>query len=1167
MKKILSAVLAILTVISAFIAAIPVFADAGEIETYPSTQYTTPASKLKTMTMKLEYVYNAEKDYRYQLWFDELSGEFAFVDTASYDGTKGTGILFSNPYDIAVGASDISDTTRGEMLSQIVLSYTDNNKNSTSNMNSYADAAAKGGQIVFTNIKNGVRVEYAIGSLESKRLIPHWIEKSRYEEKILTVLDDAWEFMTEDEQYIYDFQMSKIGVWYNLYNPEDTLYKNNPALLETYIQQYPVLETGMAIYVLNQTGAGILKKIEDIIKKYCPDYTYDELDYDHELTGYVGTDTEAALFRVAVEYTFDDHGLIVDVPANSIRFNESLYTLNEIQLLPFFGATTLKDVENYIDRVGGYSFLPDGSGTIITYEASDGTAKTGSLGCTVYGLDQAYSSLAESEIKNRQSIYMPVFGLTQESYVTINTPRKNRPDRVDISYVRTGFFAIIEEGDAYAKVYAQHMQTPTGGSSQYNLSYAQFQIQLADKVSLSDDSAESSSVLSATAASRYTGDYIVRYLMLTDNETAEAHEITDYYEPTYVGMALAYRDYLIAHGYIEKVAAQASIPLYLEMLGAIQTTGSFLTLPTTEDTALTTFQDVIDVSQRLADAGITNQRYKLKGFYNDGLYSTVPYKISYMNVLGGKKGFQKLIDYAESASSASAATDIRIYVDFDLTSVQRNKLFDGFVLRRDSAKTMNNRYATKREYDPIFQVMEKFGNKLIVSSASYMRFYEGFTKRYTAITSNAVSMSTLGTDLYSDFDIDDLYTRSDSEEFVGSVLEKAMEDYGYVMVDGGNAYTLRYVTDVIATSLDSSRFNISAASVPFIGIVLHGYINFAGSAINMSGDVYYEILKAIENGSYPYFILCAQNSDVLKDDLNYSSYYSVNFDTWFDDIVKYYNILNKELKDVQDATIVDHVLLDAIWAEDLDTGITMLKLLEDAKAASEKAQADYYAAIAEMDRVIQENYAASSEIYKNAIQAEVNAQAANDKAKAFYDSVKAFTESYEISDVVRVTYRRNDGSLKMFYINYNGFDIVAKLEETDKNGNPQFTIIPAMSYLTADSLEIEEIGALTYEKVTAYSPSEDAANTFFTATRNYADALADPDSSSYDINRAKAAYERAESTVLETEIENVYKVTAADGTVSFMNMNMRSVILDTGDGEYVRIIAHGYETITGGEQK
>ena len=260
------------------------------------------------------------------------------------------------------------------------------------------------------------------------------------------------------------------------------------------------------------------------------------------------------------------------------------------------------------------------------------------------------------------------------------------------------------------------------------------------------------------------------------------------------------------------------------------------------------------------------------------------------------------------------------------------------------------------------------------------------------------------------------------------------------------------------------------------------------------------------------------------------------------------------------------MLINALWVENLDTGITMLKLLDDAKSASEKAQADYYAAIAEMDRVIQENYAATSEIYKNAINAEVAAQAENDRAKEFYESVKAFTESYVTDEVVRVTYKRSDGSLKMFYINYNGFDVVAKLEETDKNGNPQYTIIPALSYLTADSLEIEETGTLTYEKVTAYSPSENAANTFFTADRNYADVLADPNASAYDISRAKAAYERAKTTVLDTEIDNVFKVTVSDGTVVYVNLNQRSVIVETGDGEYVRIIAHGYETLTGGEQ-
>ena len=119
------------------------------------------------------------------------------------------------------------------------------------------------------------------------------------------------------------------------------------------------------------------------------------------------------------------------------------------------------------------------------------------------------------------------------------------------------------------------------------------------------------------------------------------------------------------------------------------------------------------------------------------------------------------------------------------------------------------------------------------------------------------------------------------------------------MTNEGNAYCLKYVDHILNVSLDSSRYISSSQSVPFVGLVLHGSVQFAGSPLNMVGDAYYEMLKIIENGASPYFMLSYENTAKLKEDALLSEYYSVAFQIWQEDLVKYYNTLNDALKDCQ----------------------------------------------------------------------------------------------------------------------------------------------------------------------------------------------------------------------------------------------------------------------------
>ena len=151
------------------------------------------------------------------------------------------------------------------------------------------------------------------------------------------------------------------------------------------------------------------------------------------------------------------------------------------------------------------------------------------------------------------------------------------------------------------------------------------------------------------------------------------------------------------------------------------------------------------------------------------------------------------------------------------------------------------------------------------------------------------------------------------------------------MTSGGNAYTWKYVDHITDVALDSSRFSQAAASIPFLGMVLHGYVQFAGNPINMEGNIDYAMLKAIENGAALNFILSYQNTDILKESVLLSQYYSVRYDIWFEDVVGIYNELNSFMKDLQTSVIVDHKFIDGERVPDDD------ELLADARAELEAA--------------------------------------------------------------------------------------------------------------------------------------------------------------------------------------------------------------------------------------
>lgn len=1009
MKKVLSlasALLLVAMVLSTFAFAAFAADEEDVEETFPdytTTVYATEEDKLATMEKKLDM-------NGYELYIQPQTAEVAVRDKKSGQ------ILFTNPYDVA--SSKGTEATKNKLLSQILVSYVDNG--TAKEYSSYADAA-KLGQILIKDIKNGVRVEYTIGRANANYLVPRMISKERLESQILANIDSK-------------FYYSKIISFYDLKDPFD---ETLPQSVKDEMQRaYPITKT-MAVYVLSSDIVNReLAYMENIIKTYAPDYTYEEMEYDHQMTQYESKTLSTPVFRMSLEYTLSEDGLVVSLPANGIRFDETLYKLQNITLLPYMGAGTYTN--------DGYTFIPDGSGALMDY--ADFSGRNTSIAGTVYGTDFAYQTLDGAA--NQDVMRMPVYGIVETrqkiKYVenektyteTVETtdPETGEVTTEEVEKTITveeavrvkenrGFLAIIEEGDALARIAAKHENQ----LHNYNSVQVTVNPRPKDSYVLSDSiSVGSSSAIEVVSDRKYVGSYKIKYIMLTDDTVAEENNIEDYYETTWMGMARAYRDYLMKNGTLTRLSdadVKADIPLYIETFGVTETIEKILSVPTTVKKALTSFDNVKTIYDELAAEGITNIDFRLTGYNNGGMYATIPSKLKWEKEAGGRSGYENLLAYA-------AEKGFGVYPDFDFSYVHRHKSSDGLKLNRDIVKTIDNRYSSLREYDASLQVYVSYYT-LCVSPSVYSQFYTKFSKNYLKDNTQTISISTIGNTLNSDFDSNEPYNRNDAKKFTEEFLASVKADIASVMSDKGNVYTWQYIDKMLNVSLQSSRSLYASASVPFMGVVLHGSVEFAGSALNMAGDVDYDLLKAIENGAGIYFILSYDNTELLKEDFKLSKYYSVRYDIWRDELVQRYKELNEVLRDVQTSLITGHEFL---IGERVPTAAELAA--DAAEAAETKREAD--AAAAEEARkaalkAMREEYVAGNIAAGQEIEYTIE-----EKPERETDGYKYTKYTSDDNSIVLVTYE----SGKRFILNYNNFDITTVVDgKTYTVGNYGYAVI------------------------------------------------------------------------------------------------------------------------------
>ncbi|HPT92284.1 MAG TPA: DUF5696 domain-containing protein [Limnochordia bacterium] len=865
------------------------------------------------------YVVVAENEYL-QLYLNESTTEIAVANRASGR------VWYSNP-----------NNTKAQ--EQLLIEYF-TPRDDARTMNNRADSVAYG-QFDITPLENGVKIVYVLGEeWTTEDYLPVFISEERFNELILSKIENEKERNFVRSNFVR-FSLERIPEGYqrvavsNL--DKDALFGPYTIMTETNLagrQKGDFIRHVLNSIVAWRNDAGSLSQLKPEMVVYFIDnptyvrkpnllpwdledmakilkaagYTPYDKQVDNAEYGLEPPERKVENFTIPVEYRLEGASLVARVPMEEVKYPKDVYTsdvwglrgvhwtvsqdemlmnafggigggglvtfpLHAINLLPYFGAPSQAE--------SGYILIPDGSGALINLSADrvrqteDLTLQHRLYGENLSNLSTATDIQSEMELRRHfQPQQLPVFGMKCGD---------------------GAFLAVIEEGDAVASIVVK----TAGRVNPVDTVYARFNVMPVGAVQLAVSSRGGGGANINTYQQRLvSSDLQVRYMFL-EGEDAD-----------YVGMARLYQQYLIGrHGW-KRVDPEPGIPLYLELIGAVHLQQPILGIPREVVRPMTTFAQAEAILDELINLGVQNIKLRYTGWLSGGVEHIYPNRVQVEKALGGKAG---LLDLIASLNSKGVA----LYPDITQTLAARDRLGDGFSVHSDAAYSLNKYYVQRQ--------LTTGTNAWVVSPGSLAAQVDGFLKDYEKYQIGALSLRDLGAALNSDFQEKEhlLIDREQAKQITIAQIEKLSRNLS-LMMNSPNVYALVHADHILNMPLGSSGFVICDQEVPFYQLVVRGYVNYAGAALNYAVDYRDALLKALEIGASPYFIWSYEDSSLLKD-TPFQYLLSINYRSWIDVAAAYYKELNNVLAPLQGQTLIGHrQLADRVFETTYEDGTKII---------------------------------------------------------------------------------------------------------------------------------------------------------------------------------------------------------------------------------------------------
>jgi len=136
-------------------------------------------------------------------------------------------------------------------------------------------------------------------------------------------------------------------------------------------------------------------------------------------------------------------------------------------------------------------------------------------------------------------------------------------------------------------------------------------------------------------------------------------------------------------------------------------------------------------------------------------------------------------------------------------------------------------------------------------------------------------------------------------------------------------YNLSHASKVYMNLIYHNRSRFFTDSVPFEQILLSGYMELYSQFLNFSPNIHVDVLKVIEYGINPAFLITYRPSHLLSRSISkdlYATYYG-NLDTY---MVETYEKVNEALQDVMGHEIIwREVISSGVVRVDYDNGMSI----------------------------------------------------------------------------------------------------------------------------------------------------------------------------------------------------------------------------------------------------
>ena len=365
---------------------------------------------------------------------------------------------------------------------------------------------------------------------------------------------------------------------------------------------------------------------------------------------------------------------------------------------------------------------------------------------------------------------------------------------------------------------------------------------------------------------------------------------------SYAGMAQYYQKYLIQKGDIQKRETSADLRLDVNILGAITKKQLKFFIPMKVQVAASKFNDVQRLTEEMTGDGVRNLNLVYQGAINGGMDYMVPNSLCLEKSLGSTEEFTQLNEYIQSIKS-----DLFLTVDFTKVYKKGN----GLDVNSEISRFINKEPAVFSSYYPSSKDRDISRGAYLINPMSYASIIDSFNNSKQSVSAKTLFVSSLGSYLSGNYDDRHELTREDSKNLTAAALKNLSESGYSMMIDGGNQYALKYADSVIDIPVTSSELSMESYSVPFVSMVLHGYLDYSGPVLNQQGNYTEALLKNIENGAGLNYLLMTGDQLILTDTA-YSDYYAVTASKWQDEIVATYADLNKTFAGLSNCTITDH---------------------------------------------------------------------------------------------------------------------------------------------------------------------------------------------------------------------------------------------------------------------